>query len=52
MPFLFQLIALWQDCKLRGFHEHPQGAPIYEAVNVSWLDSAPLKMVDLRPKGK
>eukprot|EP01084_Bolivina_argentea_P286497 491469_1 len=45
-------IKLIQDCKLRGFHTHPEGTPIYGDVNVSWLDRAPLKVVDLRPKGK
>lgn len=40
-------MKLIQECKLKGFHVHPEGITIYEDVGMVW-ESVPIKIVDLR----
>lgn len=41
-------MKLIQECKLKGFHVHPEGVKIYEEVPLEWSSRLPVKLVDLR----
>lgn len=40
-------MKLIQECKLKGFHVHPEGITIYEDAGMVWSPVA-MKIVDLR----